>query len=369
LARAHGEYIAIFDADFCPHSDFLLRTVPLFTDDPRLGFVQARWSYLNAEYSLVTRIQALALDGHFAVEQVARSRSGLFINFNGTGGVWRKVCIEQSGGWQSDTLCEDLDISFRAQLSGWRGIYLSDVAVPAELTPQLAAFKQQQGRWSRGSAQTLRKLFGPLLRGAKTSGLQKALGLLHLGGYLAQVLAVAFLLVTLLLWLIPGARQVPLGGLGLLAIGPPLLYAVAQQRLYRDWPRRLWAVPFLLLVGVGLSWGNTVAFIQGLTRWGGSFVRTPKFQLHGKAGRWLDSSYRASISRSLVGEAFLAGYAVLATVVAWRTGRYSAIPAMAYYALGFTTVAVIELVQITSARLARGRFRSSAPVDASSSDS
>ncbi len=162
LPSAHGDYIAIFDADFAPEPDFLRRMIPSFlTDDAdKVGFVQARWGHLNRDYSILTRSQALALDGHFAIEQDGRLTAGCMIGFNGSAGIWRKACIIDSavGGWQADTLCEDLDLSYRAQLAGWRPLYRNDVDVPAEIPPQLNAYKRQQYRWAKGSIQTLRKL-------------------------------------------------------------------------------------------------------------------------------------------------------------------------------------------------------------------
>jgi cellulose synthase/poly-beta-1,6-N-acetylglucosamine synthase-like glycosyltransferase len=164
LRRARGEFIAIFDADFCPESDFLKRTIPHFEHDANIGMIQARWGHLNAEYSAITRAQALLMDAHFTVEHIARNRSGLLMNFNGTAGVWRREAIVDAGGWQSNTVAEDLDLSYRAQLRGWKARYLPDVVAPAELPPLVAAFKQQQYRWAKGATQVLRKLAGPILR-------------------------------------------------------------------------------------------------------------------------------------------------------------------------------------------------------------
>jgi len=184
LAEAKGELIAIFDADFLPPPDFLRRVVPHFAD-PTVGCIQTRWGHLNRDYSPFTQVQALGVDGHFVVEQTARSRAGLFINFNGTAGVWRRACIEDAGGWQGDTLTEDLDLSYRAQLRGWRMGYLPDVVVPAELPAQISAFKRQQARWAQGSIQTALKLLGPLLRSAQPWSV-KLEGVVHLTSYLVH---------------------------------------------------------------------------------------------------------------------------------------------------------------------------------------
>ena len=348
LERARGDYVAIFDADFRPHSDFLLNTVPHFLDRPRRGMVQTRWSHLNGDYSPLTRAQAMAFDGHFVVEQTGRDRSGLFMNFNGTAGVWRKACIEDSGGWESTTLSEDLDLSYRAQLAGWETLYLPGIDAPAELPPQLAAFKRQQARWTQGSVQTLRKLVGPLLHSQRLNPMQKGMALLHLSGYFAQALMVLLLLATPPMLLL-GGKPPALGNLGLaLALGPPLVYALSQHALYADWGRRLLTFPLLTLIGIGIAWNNTIAILRGLTRWGGTFARTPKFQVVGKAGQWLHSAYRLDIDRSVIGEAALALYALAGAVIAYGAGRHGMIPFLLLYAAAFGTVAGIELFQAMS---------------------
>ena len=353
LSRASGDYVAIFDADFCPHPDFLLRTVPHFLERPRLGMVQTRWSYLNADYSALTRAQVLALDGHFVVEQVGRHRSGLLMSFNGAGGVWRRRCIEESGGWLADTLCEDLDLSYRAQLAGWECLYLPSVGAPAEVPPQIAAFKRQQSRWAQGSVQTLRKLAGPILRNPRLGWGQKAMALVHLSSYLAHVLMILHLLVSLPLLLLPDSVPLSFGGLGLACLGPPLLYAISQQRLYPDWGRRMRALPLLALIGIGIAWENTRAVWRGLTRWGGTFARTPKFRLEGRTGRWADSRYRLRADVSTVGEVALAVYALVTAFVAYITGNYGGVPFSLLYAAAFGTVAGMGLAQTFAPRRSR----------------
>jgi len=378
LAEARGEYVAVFDADFCPRPDFLLRTVPHFLTHPRLGMVQARWSYLNADYSPLTRAQSLALDGHFVVEQTARSRSRLLMSFNGAAGVWRRRCIEESGGWQADTLCEDLDLSYRAQLAGWDCLYLPDVDAPAEVPPQIAAFKRQQSRWAQGSVQALRKLIGPILRSRRLGWGQKAMALVHLSGYLAHALMVVLLLISLPTLMVPDSALLSLGGLGLMCLGPPLVYCISQWRLYHDWMRhqndallsendwachqngaswrgnrwwrRLSALPLLALVGIGIAWCNTRAVWRGLTRWGGTFARTPKFRLEGKAGRWAGSQYRLRADRSTIGEIGLTLYALVTAFLAYITGRYGMIPFLLLYAGAFGTMAGIGLAQTVGLR-------------------
>ncbi len=350
LSQARGEYVAIFDADFCPHSDFLLQTVPHFLTRPRLGLVQTRWAYLNAAYSPLTRAQVLALDGHFVVEQAGRYRSGLLMSFNGAAGVWRRQCIVESGGWCADTLCEDLDLSYRAQLAGWQCLYLPTVDAPAEVPPQIAAFKRQQSRWAQGSVQALRKLAGPILRSRRLGWGQKVMALVHLSSYLVHALLVVLLLVSLPLLLVPDPVPLPLSGLGLMCLGPPLVYAISQQQLYPDWGRRLWAFPLLALIGIGIAWSNTQAVWRGLTRWGGTFARTPKFRLEGQTDRWTDSRYRLQADASTVGEVVLALYALTTAFVAYATGNYGAIPFLLLYAAAFGTVAGMGLAQTFTPR-------------------
>ncbi len=350
LAQASGEFIAIFDADFCPRPDFLLRTVPHLLSDPRLGMVQVRWSHLNAGYSLLTRAQALALDGHFVVEQTARNRSGLLMHFNGTAGVWRRTCIEGSGGWQTDTVCEDLDLSYRAQLAGWRCLYLPDVDSPAELPPQVLAFKRQQARWTRGSIQCLRKLAPSLVRSPRLTTVQKLMGLIHLSGYLAHPLMVLLLLVTMPLLFYPHLLRGPLNLLGPVAMGPLLVYATGQWALYPDWRRRLLAFPLLVLVGTGIAWNNTLEAWKGLTSWGGTFARTPKFHLEGRQGDWARSRYRLRGDGAVVGEIALTIYALLAAGVAWRTGNSGAVPFLLLYVAAFGLVAGMSLAEMAGLR-------------------
>ena len=344
LTQSRAEFIAVFDADFRPHPDFLRRVIPSMLARPDVGMAQTRWSHLNEEYSPITRVQALALDGHFVVEQTARSRSGLLTNFNGSGGVWRRACIEEAGGWQADTMTEDMDLSYRAQLAGWHNLFLPDVDAPAELPAQMEAFKKQQARWAQGSVQCLRKLSWRILI-SDLSLRQKVMALVHISGYFAQPLMVMLLLTSLPLVLLPQSSQ-PLGMLlGLLALGPPLLFAVAQASLHRDWVHRLLFFPILVLVGAGITWSTTGAVWEGLTRWGGTFRRTPKFQIEGRRGEWAGSAYRLMPDRLVLGELALMLYAVVAGVAAWANGRYAVIPVLALFAVGYGLVASLSLFQ------------------------
>jgi cellulose synthase/poly-beta-1,6-N-acetylglucosamine synthase-like glycosyltransferase len=243
LESAKGEFIAIFDADFVPPPDFLKQTIPHLVAEPRLAFVQTRWGHLNADYSALTRAQTIALDGHFVVEHLGRNRNGLLMNFNGTAGVWRREAIFAAGGWQSDTLTEDVDLSFRTQLAGWQALYLPDVEVPAELPPQMAAFKRQQARWATGAAQCLVKLAGSLWQGRPHPGSSPAEArpalrlswsarleaLLHLAVWIAHPMSLVLLLLTLPMLL----GQIPLifnlTVFWLMAMGPIFAYALSQR--------------------------------------------------------------------------------------------------------------------------------------------
>jgi len=338
LAHTDAEFVAVFDADFRPRPDFLKRTIPVFLSQPAVGMVQTRWSHLNDEFSPLTRVQALALDGHFVVEQTARSRAGLLINFNGSGGVWRRACIEAAGGWQDDTMTEDMDLSYRAQLAGWRMRYLPEVDAPAELPAQMEAFKRQQRRWAQGSVQCLRKL-GPAILASRLAWPQKLMALLHISGYFTQPLLILLLLVTLpLLWTrqdTPGLLMV----LGVASLGPPLLFVIAQVALYPNWRQRVRYFPALLAVATGLTWSTSRGVWQGLIRWGGTFRRTPKFKIEGRQGHWASSSYRLTPDWTWLGEVALMAYAVATAAVAAARGQYALLPLLALYAVGYGLVA------------------------------
>lgn len=348
-AVARGEYLAIFDADFCPPASFLRQTVPYFMVSSDLGMIQARWGHLNADYSLMTRIQALVLDAHYSVDHIARAQSRLLTNFNGAAGVWRKATIVDAGGWQTDTLTEDLDLSYRAQLQGWRVLYISDVVVPAEVPPLVTAFKAQQERWAKGAFQCFRKLAGPIVRSRRLSLVQKAMGLLHLSGYANQPLLLVMILLTLPMVLTNPKFADYTIWLGALASVPSLLYVLGQMHFHRDWLRRVVAYPALLLVWMGLAWSLTLAVFQGLTHWGGTFVRTPKFEITGSSGDWRRSAYRPRISATWVGELVLGAYACVAVWYAVRLEHSHLIPLALGYALGEITV-----LGLTAAE-ARGR--------------
>jgi cellulose synthase/poly-beta-1,6-N-acetylglucosamine synthase-like glycosyltransferase len=318
LAIAPGEFVAIFDADFLPAPDFLRRLIPVIVADPNLGAVQARWGHLNAAESPITRAQALALDGHFIVEQTARSRSGLPFNFNGSGGIWRRACIEAAGGWQGDTLSEDFDLSYRAQIAGWRLAYRPEVVAPAEVPPQITGFKRQQYRWAHGCIQVLGKL-APQFFGSALTPAQKLSGLLHMTSYLAYPLMLLALLCALpMAWFSEGV-PVWLGWLALGGLGPPILYIVSQCATYDDWPKRLAFFPLLMGIGMGVALNNTQAVFDALRVAPQEFARTPKFGAeNNRPAHWQNSAYALRGHWTLLGEWGLTFYAAFALTLAWE---------------------------------------------------
>jgi len=344
LAHSDAEFVAIFDADFVPDPDFLKRVIPYFGVDENLGMAQTRWEHLNAEHSLLTRAQALALDNHFVIEQIARDRSGLLMNFAGTGGVWRRQCIEESGGWQSDTLSEDIDLSYRAQLKGWELIYLPDIGTPAEITPLMMGFKQQQARWATGTVQCLRKMGHVVLANRSLNLWQKIQAMLHLAAYFMHPLMIVLLLTSLPLILTERLSQAPIAGLGLAMFGPPLASLLAQHRLRRDWLKRLSYFPVAMLIGVGIAVSNSEAVFKGLFGSRQPFRRTPKYHLQGKQGKWIDSAYIVPIDRATWIELGLAGYAGLVAYAAWLR-EPTMFPLMILYVLGFAYTAFLSLWQ------------------------
>ncbi len=343
MEHARGEYVAIFDADFCPAPDFLKRMMPAFAGQPDVGFVQARWTHLNADHSLLTRALALASDAHFIVEQVGRNRSGLLINFNGSAGIWRRACIESGGGWQDDTLTEDLDLSYRVQLAGWRGVVLPDVVVPAELPTQIGTCKQQQFRWAKGGAQTLRKLFAPLIR-SQLTWIQKLGALLHLTMYFTHVLMLVLLATWLPMILYTNTlHRLPLAFLSVSTVGLPLVCIVSQIELYRDWLRRSLYLPLLLCLGCGMALNNAWAVVQGLVGAQSEFVRTPKLRLTGPASRTDIITYRTPMDATVLGEIMLAAFTTFLLNKARARLGYSALPYLLLYVVGFMYVAAGSL--------------------------
>jgi cellulose synthase/poly-beta-1,6-N-acetylglucosamine synthase-like glycosyltransferase len=328
-----AEFLAVFDADFVPPHDYLKRALACFTR-PEIGLVQTRWDHLNSDQNITTMAQTLAFDAYFAVDQVARAQRGWLMNFNGSAGVWRRACIDDAGGWQGDTLAEDLDLSYRAQLKGWRLTYFSDIAPPAELPPTVLAFRQQQFRWAKGSFQVLGKLGWKLLWSQRPIH-HKLLGFAHLNGYFPHVLMVASVLFSLPVVWYGGETPLHWGALGALALVPPLTVLWGQARLRQPWWRWLWAYPFMVLMMIGIGWSNTTAFFEALSRRQRPFMRTPKFSDRGAS----EVHYQVGIEGWMLGETFMAAYALLTAVIAWERA-INMVPLLLIYALAFGSVAV-----------------------------
>lgn len=338
LAQTNALFVAIFDADFIPPSDFLRSTVPYLLADDRLCVVQTRWGHLNRDANWLTRAQALSVDAHFMVEQTGRNRAGWPIPFNGTGGVWRTAAIHDAGGWSAATLTEDLDLSFRAQLRGWQSLFLPAVVVPGELPPQLAAYRQQQQRWAKGNAQNLRRLLRPVWRSDWRLS-AKLMATQHLLQYLPHPLMVILLLLTPLLILNGGLSALPLAPLGIISLIPPIMY-VSSQRIAN--PENTWhnllAFPALLLIGTSMMGHNSHAFITGLFERGGTFSRTPKF-----AQAWQGSAYALRAGSAVLLDALLLLYALWAVWAAWTNAHHALLPYLLIYAASFGTAVVWQL--------------------------
>ncbi|MDE2730781.1 MAG: glycosyltransferase [Bacteroidota bacterium] len=338
LARARGSLIAIFDADFVPNSDFLRRLVPKF-EEPGVGMVQARWGHLNAGLSMLTRLQAWALDAHFALEQAARQAAGYFVNFNGTAGVWRTRCIHEAGGWHSDTLAEDVDLSYRAQLKGWQFLFMSNVEAPAELPATLSALRAQQFRWTKGTAEAARKLLTALWRSKSLPGV-KIEGTLHLTSHIVYPALVVVALLHAPLSLLeargsgPGPVYFAILSLGLCGLlGFFLAQLFAQRALYPDWHRRIWGFPVFMAGSMALAISNSKALWQALRRRVTPFERTPKAAQHGRSPY---DSQRAPLRAALEGLLAiycLAGLVAMGLEYIWLSMAFQAVFAFAYIAM------------------------------------
>ncbi|HYL72360.1 MAG TPA: glycosyltransferase, partial [Candidatus Dormibacteraeota bacterium] len=375
-ALAHGmtlteaPFIAIFDADFVPPADFLRRTMGVFADQS-IGFVQARWGHLDEGYSWFTRLQALAIDFHFLVEQAVRSARGYFTNFTGTAGVWRRRAIVDSGGWSAATLTEDLDLSYRAQLLGWKAAYLEDLVVPEELPVSIDAYRRQQSRWATGSFQGAFRLLAPVLRSRNRAAV-KLQATVHLLSYavgplmLLQLACYPWLVLgpgrLVHLWPVPAIAVT----INLIGVSPWVGFIVAQTRRGRPWwsglPALLWQV-----VGAGMSLTVLLALVRAL-RGGGEFVRTPKYQIVRRGQEWRDQAYVRTGDPRALGDA-VAGLAALALVPTAIIGRNGLIALYAFiFATGFLTVATltgVEFLEVLTLRSlglrALARLRSAAP--------
>jgi cellulose synthase/poly-beta-1,6-N-acetylglucosamine synthase-like glycosyltransferase len=346
--QATGDYLALFDADFQPAPDFLQRTVPYFCQQPDLGMIQVRWGHLNDQTSPLTAAQAIALDKHFAMEQTVRHRADLFPKFNGTGGIWRKECVEDAGGWQTDTVCEDLCLSTRAVLQGWRFLFLNDVIAPAEIPASISAYKIQQKRWAKGSLQCLRKYGRSILTASHHTIAARLYALLTMSAYVTHLLVIVLLLLQLPLILLNYSLSSWMLLLTLAGLGQPLLFIRGQQVLHTNWLWRLRHFPTLLLVAVGLAPTNTLAIIEALFGRTHTFDRTPKqgdtavHPAFGVSTRW---------NWMLVAELFLALYAGVTLVTAVARQNYGPILFLLTCLGGFSYVGWLTIRESYTARI------------------
>ena len=349
LKLARGEFIAIFDADFMPTPDFLTRLMPHFSD-PGIGMVQARWGHINQDYSLLTKIQSILLDGHFVLEHGGRNRAGRFFNFNGTAGVWRREAIGDAGGWQHDTLTEDLDLSYRAQLRGWRFVFVSDLIEPAEVPVEMNAFKSQQHRWAKGSIQTCRKLLPTIFRADIPFGV-KIEAFFHLTANfnypLMSVLSVLMFPAMVI--------RYNMGWYEMMLIDVPLFlaatfsvcnfYMVCQREIHRDWRARLKYLPFLMSIGIGLCINNTRAVFEALVDKHTDFARTPKYRIEGDADEWVGKKYRQSVAVQPLIELALGLYFTATVFYALANQIYGTVPFLVLFQIGFLYTGLLSLVQ------------------------
>ena len=350
LKSAQGEFVAIFDADFVPPADFLMRVIHYFTE-AKVGMVQGRWSHINRNYSFLTNVEAILLDGHFILEHGARSRSDVFFNFNGTAGMWRRQAIDEAGGWQHDTLTEDTDLSYRAQLKGWRFVYLEDVECPAELPVEMTAFKTQQARWAKGLIQTAKKVLPQVMR-SKVSWRVKLEAWYHLTANISYPLMIA-LSVLLLPAMIIRFYQ---GWFQMLYIDLPLFlassfsissfYLVSQKVLFpKTWYRCLVYLPFLMALGIGLTITNSRAVLEALFGKQSAFARTPKYRIESKADRARSRTYRRPLGWVPWIELLIGTYFVLTVFYAVENENFVTVPFLLLFVIGYWYTGLMSLFQ------------------------
>ena len=350
LKAATGEFILIFDADFVAPPEILERTLGHFRD-ATVGMVQVRWGHVNRDYSLLTQVQSVLLDGHFILEHGGRNRAGRFFNFNGTAGIWRRETITDAGGWQHDTLTEDLDLSYRAQMKGWRFVFLQDVVSPAEIPVEMNAFKSQQHRWAKGSIQTCRKLLPSIL----ASGLSPAVKIeaaFHLTANFAYPLMV---LLSLLMFPAMVIRY-NMGWYEMMIVDVPLFigatmsvcsfYLMSQREIFGEtWRQRIKYLPAVLSVGIGLSVNNSKAVIEALLGRPSEFTRTPKYRVEGAGDEWRQKRYRGHMTFVPFLELLLGLYFTAMAYYALSNEIFGTLPFILLFQFGFLYAASLSLFQ------------------------
>jgi len=351
LRDAKGDYVLVFDADFVPTPSIVHDLIHHFTD-PKVGMVQARWGHLNRDYSLLTRVQSMMLDGHFVVEHIARNRSGRFFNFNGTAGIWRRSTIIDAGGWQHDTLTEDMDLSFRAQLRGWSFVYVPTAIAPAEVPCEMNSFKGQQFRWAKGSAQTTKKLLWTVLK-ADLPLKVKVECVFHLTNnfaYLFLVILAALQLPNLLM-------RERMHNPELLLLDVPLFfstcvsiiifYLTTHKALYGNLREAVKRLPVMMAVSIGLSINNARAVLEGMLGIESDFVRTPKHGVRSRQDGWVTKKYKAAAANLGTYVELGFGFYIVGTILlAIVTGSWVSIPFLVLFMVGFLYVGTLSLHQL-----------------------
>jgi cellulose synthase/poly-beta-1,6-N-acetylglucosamine synthase-like glycosyltransferase len=350
LKTAKGEFVAIFDADFVPPPDFLLKCIHHFAD-LKIGMVQTRWTHINRNYSLLTEVEAILLDGHFVLEHSGRARSGVFFNFNGTAGMWRRTAIDEAGGWQHDTLTEDTDLSYRAQLKGWKFLYLQDVECPAELPVEMTAFKTQQARWAKGLIQVSKKILPRVL----ISDVRRSVKIeawYHLTANLSYPLMIV-LSVLLLPAMVIRFYQ---GWFQMVYIDLPLFmastfsissfYLVSQRELFpKTWLRTFLYLPFLMALGIGLTITNTRAVLEALAGKQTAFARTPKYRVESKKDKVAAAKYRKRLGWVPWLELLVGTYFALTVYYAIDNENYITVPFLLLFVIGYWCTGLMSLLQ------------------------
>jgi cellulose synthase/poly-beta-1,6-N-acetylglucosamine synthase-like glycosyltransferase len=361
LKVAKGEYIAIFDADFIPDPDFLNKTIHYFTNS-KVGLVQTRWGHINRDYSHLTQVEAMILDGHFVMEHGGRYRSGRFFNFNGTAGIWRRKTIEDAGGWEHDTLTEDTDLSYRAQMKGWEFIYLPEVVCPAELPVEMTAFKSQQFRWAKGLVQTGMKLLPRILR-SQLPWTIKTEAVFHLTANCSYPLMVLFCFIFFPAMIVRFYQ----GWFQMLYIDLPLFmaatmsvssfYMISQKELDpQTWWRKFKYLPFMMSVGIGLSVSNSRAVLEALFGIKSSFKRTPKYCIRSSQDMNLaKTKYRGKSGYTPYFELILGLYFALTVLYAFSNENYPTLPFLLLFVVGFIYTGLMSLFQSKLHRFSKAK--------------
>jgi len=347
LKTAKGDFVAIFDADFLVQKDFLLKTLPFFSDE-KIGMVQTRWEHLNGDYSFLTKAQALALDGHFVLEQNVRNKAGFFFQFNGTGGIWRKSCIYDAGNWHIDTLTEDMDLSYRAQLNGWRFVFLKDTVSPAELPSEINALKAQQFRWTKGAVETAKKIL-PLVWKSKIPLRVKLQSTFHLTNNLAYpfILLVAILNVPLTFVKNSGSHEAYFAVMSVFVlafVSSFMFYLYSQRDIRADWRKKIVLFPLFMAGSMGLAVNNSRAVFEGLMSRKSEFVRTPKFKVVNNEDDWTKKKYvNRKLDLSTIVELTLAVYYLFGICASVYFLEIAALPFQFLFFTGFSAISFISI--------------------------